>query len=62
MAVNQGEDADATGAIYGQIAGAYYGVSAIPVDWLSCLAKRSLIEFYADELLRCSGTGAGESP
>lgn len=62
MAVNLGEDADATGAIYGQIAGAYYGVSAIPVDWLACLAKRSLIEFYADELLRCSGTGAGKSP
>jgi hypothetical protein len=62
MAVNLGEDADATGAIYGQIAGAYYGVSAIPVDWLASLAKRSLIEFYADELLRCSGTGAAESP
>jgi len=38
MAVNPGEDADTTGAIY--------GVSAIPADWLSCLAKRDLIEFY----------------
>ena len=26
MAVNLGDDADTTGAIYGQIAGAYYGV------------------------------------
>lgn len=43
MAVNPGEDADTTGAIY--------GVSAIPADWLSCLAKRDLIEFYhASEL------------
>jgi len=58
MAVNLGEDADTTGAIYGQIAGAYYGVSAIPADWLACLAKRDLIEFYADELLRCSDAGA----
>jgi ADP-ribosyl-[dinitrogen reductase] hydrolase len=29
-AVNLGDDADATGAIYGQLAGTYYGVNAIP--------------------------------
>ena len=29
--VNLGDDADTTGAIYGQIAGAYYGVEAITV-------------------------------
>lgn len=33
LAVNLGDDADTTGAIYGQIAGAYYGVDDIPVSW-----------------------------
>jgi len=51
MAVNLGEDADTTGAIYGQLAGAYYGVAGIPEEWLACLAQRDLIESYADGLL-----------
>ncbi|PHS42996.1 MAG: ADP-ribosylglycohydrolase, partial [Marinobacter sp.] len=29
-AVNLGEDADTTGAVYGQLAGAYYGERVIP--------------------------------
>lgn len=33
LAVNLGEDADTTGAIYGQLAGAFYGERAIPVEW-----------------------------
>ena len=33
LAVNLGDDADTTGAIYGQIAGAHYGVQAIPAAW-----------------------------
>src|SRR5262249_29265748 len=31
--VNLGEDADTTGAVYGQIAGAYYGEAGIPAEW-----------------------------
>jgi ADP-ribosylglycohydrolase len=42
-AVNLGDDADTTGAIYGQLAGAYYGVKAIPQDWIERLALRELI-------------------
>ena len=34
-AVNLGQDADTTGAVYGQLAGAYYGVDAIPARWLA---------------------------
>ena len=30
LAVNLGDDADTTGAVYGQIAGAYYTVDDIP--------------------------------
>jgi len=35
--VNQGGDADTTGAIAGAIAGAYYGLDALPRRWLRCL-------------------------
>ena len=33
LAVNLGEDADTTGAVYGQLAGAFYGAAAIPRGW-----------------------------
>jgi ADP-ribosyl-[dinitrogen reductase] hydrolase len=33
LAANLGEDADTTGAVYGQLAGAYCGVDAIPGKW-----------------------------
>ncbi|UXZ04307.1 ADP-ribosylglycohydrolase family protein [Moraxella nasicaprae] len=33
MAANLGNDADTTAAITGQIAGAYYGLSGIPIHW-----------------------------
>ena len=36
-AANLGDDADTTAAIVGQLAGAYYGVQAIPKHWLGCL-------------------------
>ncbi len=35
--VNQGEDADTTGALAGMLAGALYGVEAIPARWLKNL-------------------------
>ncbi|MBK8224235.1 MAG: ADP-ribosylglycohydrolase family protein [Candidatus Obscuribacter sp.] len=54
MAVNLGEDADTTAAVYGQLAGAYYGLGGIPADWLAKLAMRELIEATALDLCRCS--------
>ena len=50
MAVNLGDDADTTAAVYGQLAGAFYGEPSIPEDWRSKLAHRSLIEGFADRL------------
>ena len=50
LAVNLGDDADATGAVYGQLAGAYYGQNGIPESWRVTLAHRSQIEGYADQL------------
>jgi ADP-ribosylglycohydrolase len=32
-AVNLGDDADTTGAVCGQLAGAYFGESGIPQEW-----------------------------
>ena len=52
MAANLGEDADTTAAVCGQLAGAYYGESAIPSHWLERLALRSEIAKLADQL-RC---------
>ncbi|PWU12928.1 MAG: ADP-ribosylglycohydrolase [Verrucomicrobia bacterium] len=43
MAVNLGDDADTTGAIYGQLAGAYYGIGGIPEDWRNKVCKAELI-------------------
>lgn len=50
LAVNLGDDADTTGAIYGQLAGAFYGESGIPESWRSQLAHRQLIESFAERL------------
>jgi len=50
MAVNLGDDADTTGAVYGQLAGCYYGVEGIPPRWLDRLAHRALIASFADRL------------
>ena len=53
-AVNLGDDADTVGAIYGQIAGAYYGESGIPEGWLNKLAKFDFISDLADKLIETS--------
>lgn len=49
-AANLGNDADTTAAIYGQLAGAYYGMEAIPVPWHEVIARRGLVLRLADEL------------
>jgi ADP-ribosyl-[dinitrogen reductase] hydrolase len=48
--VNLGNDADTTGAIYGQLAGAFYGVNAILGDWLERLIMREFIRERANAL------------
>ncbi|MGH3088818.1 MAG: ADP-ribosylglycohydrolase family protein, partial [Rubrobacteraceae bacterium] len=54
LAVNLGDDADTTGAVYGQLAGAFYGESAIPERWREKLTFREKIEAFADSLFRLS--------
>jgi ADP-ribosylglycohydrolase len=43
-AVNLGDDADTTGAVCGQLAGACWGESGIPQPWRDGLARRDMIE------------------
>jgi hypothetical protein len=50
-AVNLGDDADTTGAVYGQLAGAYYGINGIPKRWLDKIVLPDIIIDVADKLL-----------
>jgi ADP-ribosylglycohydrolase len=59
LAVNLGDDADTTGAVYGQIAGAFYGEAGIPLEWRAKLAMRGLIERRAEELFELA---SGDAP
>jgi ADP-ribosyl-[dinitrogen reductase] hydrolase len=43
-AVNLGDDADTTGAVCGQFAGAHWGESGIPPEWRQGLARADMIE------------------
>ena len=58
LAVNLGDDADTTGAIYGQIAGAHYGAESIPADWRSKLTMLTEITALADGLHNQAGAGS----
>lgn len=49
-AVNLGDDTDTTAAIYGQLAGAYYGYDKLPQNWLEQLYARNLIIKFAQWL------------
>ena len=43
-AVNLGDDADTTGAVCGQLAGAYWGEGGIPEEWIDGLDRLDMIE------------------
>jgi ADP-ribosylglycohydrolase len=43
-AVNLGDDADTTGAVCGQLAGACWGEQGIPGEWLDGLARKDILE------------------
>ena len=47
LAVNLGHDADTVGAVTGQLAGALWGMSGAPTDWLDRLAWCGRIEWLA---------------
>jgi ADP-ribosyl-[dinitrogen reductase] hydrolase len=51
LAANLGRDSDVVASAYGQLAGAYYGVSAIPGIWRNSLMKQEVVIDTADRLL-----------
>ena len=56
-ASDTGDDADTTGAVYGQLAGAYYGAEGIPEEWRAKLVKRDDIERLAAALWAAARSG-----
>jgi ADP-ribosyl-[dinitrogen reductase] hydrolase len=50
-AANLGGDSDVVTAVCGQLAGAHYGVKAIPTSWHNGLMRKELIVGFADRLL-----------
>ena len=55
LAVNLGDDADTTAAIYAQLAGAYYGIDGIPAQWRSAITLGEFITGLADGLWEAGG-------
>ena len=52
LAVNLAGDADTIGAIYGQLAGAFYGVDGIPEEWLNKVVMKNTISETTLNLLK----------
>jgi len=61
-AVNLGDDADTTGAVCGQLAGAYWGRSGIPDDFLDGLVRRDVVEEAARRLVQNHPLEADRAP
>jgi ADP-ribosylglycohydrolase len=58
LAVNLGQDADTTGAIFGQLAGAHYGLEGIPAEWRQTVLWADQILALALALLAVGRDGA----
>ena len=50
-AVNLGGDSDTIGAVYGQIAGAYYGIGAIPRRWIEAVKDWQKVDTLIEQFL-----------
>jgi ADP-ribosyl-[dinitrogen reductase] hydrolase len=60
--VNQGGDADTTGALAGMLAGATYGMAAIPANWLSKLDSQAAAAIRRQVPLLLAISQAAASP
>jgi ADP-ribosyl-[dinitrogen reductase] hydrolase len=59
--VNLGHDADTVGAVYGGLAGAYYGFEAIPARWMQAMRNKELLQTVSEGLEAMQGN-AGKLP
>nr|WP_315401215.1 ADP-ribosylglycohydrolase family protein [uncultured Duganella sp.] len=51
-AVNLADDADTVGAVYGQLAGAFYGEMELPFDWIRKIYQLHAAYHFAQDLLQ----------
>lgn len=56
-AVNLGDDADTVGAVYGGIAGAFYGVEDVPVEWIEGLVRRKVVDEVVEGVVKLVESG-----
>ncbi len=61
IALSRGGEAPTVAAIAGQLAGAYYGASAIAPEWRDGLARRAEIEALAEALADAAERAAGRA-
>jgi ADP-ribosylglycohydrolase len=54
MLANLGDDASTACAIYGQLAGAFYGISDLPIEWTEKLSMKQKIEEFATQIFNFS--------
>lgn len=52
LLANLGDDADTVCAVYGQIAGAYYGFDNMPRNWIEILAKSKMLKNMINDFLK----------
>lgn len=50
--VNLGDDADTVGAVYGGLSGAWYGIEAIPSEWIEGLQAESMVDQVAEGVVK----------
>jgi len=50
-AVNLGDDADTVGAVCGQLCGAFYGETALPIDWINKVYQAQEFYYFAYQML-----------
>lgn len=55
LAANLGGDSDTIAAVYGQIAGAYYGEPEIPAVWLQKLSHQHIFFIQAHKMMQVAG-------
>ena len=50
--VNLGNDADTVGAVYGGLAGAWYGFDAIPEEWINGLQAKKMVDDVVEGVVK----------
>lgn len=57
--VNLGGDADTVGAVYGGLAGSFYGVESLPAEWMDGLVRKDLVEGVVEGVVGLVERGIG---